>query len=62
MVSIAFPAFNYENAYIGTLEVQINNREITIIINSKNQAKFDRRVPVSPLGTYSVRIDVDAIR
>jgi len=71
-LSISFPAFHYEKAYLGTLVISKEANGVKLYIKSDEVATFkvifgngiekDLEAPISSLGTYAVRIRYDALR
>ncbi len=71
-LDISFPAFHYGKAYLGTLIISKKANGVKLSIKSSEVVTFkvlfsddrekDLEVPISSLGTYTVRINYDALR
>jgi len=71
-LSISFPAFHYEKAYLGTLVISKEANGVKLYIKSDEVATFKvifgdgtekgLEVPISSLGTYAVKTRYDALR
>jgi hypothetical protein len=70
---ISFPAYQYEQAYLGTFKIESNKNQVIVkllissdkVVSFKFIDKNDVRnieVPVSHLGTYAVMINYNALR